>query len=66
MRTNIVIDDELLEEAMRLGGAKTKKELISKALKEYVRTYRQKNLLDLKGSLEFREDYDYKSLRQGG
>ncbi|MFW5931418.1 MAG: type II toxin-antitoxin system VapB family antitoxin [Desulfosalsimonas sp.] len=66
MRTNIVIDDELLEEAMRLCGAKTKKELISKALKEYVRTYRQKNLLDLKGSLEFREDYDYKSLRQGG
>ena len=65
MRTNIVIDDELLKEAMKLSGARTKKELIASALREYVRSRRQKNLLELDGSVEFRDGYDYKSLRQG-
>ena len=65
MRTNIVIDDELLKEAMQLSGARTKKELIALALREYVRSRRQKNLLELDGSVEFRDGYDDKSLRQG-
>ncbi len=65
MRTNIVIDDELLQEAMKLSGARTRKELIAAALEEYVRSRRRKNLLELEGGIEFRDGYDYKSLRQG-
>jgi len=65
MRTNIVIEDELLDEAMKLSGARTKKELIATALREYVRSRRQKNLLELEGAVEFQDNYDYKSLRRG-
>jgi len=65
MRTNIVIDDKLVEEAMILSGAKTKKELISKALREFVTTRKRLNLLDLDGKIEFEKAYDYKGLREG-
>ncbi len=65
MRTNIVLDDALVEEAMILSGIKTKKELISKALREFVTTRKQLNLLDLDGKIDFSEAYDYKSLREG-
>ena len=65
MRTNIVIDDKLMEEAMILSGAKTKKELISNALQEFVTTRKRLNLLDLDGKIEFEKTYNYKVLREG-
>ncbi len=65
MRTNIVLDDALVEEAMILSGAKTKKEVISNALREFVITRKRLNLLDLDGKIDFSEAYDYKSLREG-
>ena len=64
MRTNIVLDDEIVEEAMKISGARTKKELISRALKEFVKTRKRMNLLDLEGKITFRRDYDYKKLRE--
>jgi Arc/MetJ family transcription regulator len=65
MRTNIVLDDTLVEEAMILSGAKTKKELISNALREFVTARKRLNLLDLDGKIKFSEAYDYKRLREG-
>lgn len=65
MRTNIVLDDALVEEAMNLSGAKTKKELISNALRELVTSRKRLDLLDLDGKIEFSEAYDYKKLREG-
>jgi len=65
MRTNIVLDDKLVEEAMILSGAKTKKEVISHALREFVTTRKRLNLLDLEGKIEFENAYDYKGLREG-
>jgi Arc/MetJ family transcription regulator len=65
MRTNIVIDDQLIEEAMRVSKAKTKKDLINFALEEYISNHKKKNLMDLKGKIEFDEKYDYKSMREG-
>ena len=47
MRTNVVIDDELINEAIRLSGIKTKKEVISFALQELVAARKRENLLDL-------------------
>jgi Arc/MetJ family transcription regulator len=65
MRTNIDLDDELMAEAFRFSRAKSKKELIHLALREFVENRRRHNLLDLAGKIEFAEGYDYKQLREG-
>ena len=64
MRTNIVLDDELVEEGFRYSGVKTKRELIQLALREFVENRRRLNLLELEGKIEFAEGYDYKSMRK--
>jgi len=65
MRTNIIIDDELMQKAIIISGLKTKKDVVEKALQEFVASHSQKNLSDLRGEIEFANDYDYKSLREG-
>lgn len=63
MRTNIVLDDDLLAEAARLSGIKTKKELVHEALRVFIASKKRRNLLDLRGRIEFAPDYDHKALR---
>jgi Arc/MetJ family transcription regulator len=63
MRTNINLDDQLVEQAFKFSQARTKKELIHEALEEFVENRRRLNLLDLEGRIEFAEGYDYKQLR---
>ena len=63
MRTNIVLDDQLVAEAQALTHIKTKRELIDKALREFVANRKQLDLREIKGIKELREDYDYKSTR---
>jgi Arc/MetJ family transcription regulator len=65
MRTNIDLDDDLLAEAARLSGIKTKKELVHQALLVFVAVKKRKSLLDLAGRIEFAPGYDYKALRGG-
>ena len=65
MRTNIDIDDALISEAFKYSGARTKKELIHQALKEFVENRRRLNILELKGKIKFAERYNYKSMREG-
>ncbi|MCL1816580.1 MAG: type II toxin-antitoxin system VapB family antitoxin [Clostridiales bacterium] len=65
MRTNIVIDDELMRQATIISGLKTKKDVVEKALREFVIANSVRNLTDLRGKIEFSSDYDYKSLREG-
>ncbi len=65
MRTNIVLDDEIVKTAFRYSKAKTKKELINEALKELITSRQRLDLRDLRGKIEFRTDYDYKKLRRG-
>ena len=64
MRTNIVIDDALLEEAFSVSKARTKKDLVHEALQELIRIKRRKNMTELAGSIEFHEGYDHKKLRK--
>ncbi|HEY9420934.1 MAG TPA: type II toxin-antitoxin system VapB family antitoxin [Thermoanaerobaculia bacterium] len=64
MRTNIVLDDDLIAEATRLTGIKTKKDLVHEALRVLVATRKRKSLLDLKGKIEFAPGYDHKALRE--
>ena len=63
MRTNIVIDDIIMQKAMDISKLKTKKEVVEKALQEYVANHSRKNLLELFGKINFADDYDYKALR---
>jgi len=66
MRTNIVLDDQLVDEAFRYAeNISTKKDLIEIALKEFVKNRKSKNLKDLKGKISFADDYDYKRMRIG-
>jgi len=64
MRTNVVLDDKLVEEAFKYSETiGTKRELLETALHEYVATRKRKNLNDLRGKILFRDDYDYKAMR---
>ncbi|WP_096233505.1 type II toxin-antitoxin system VapB family antitoxin [Thermoanaerobacterium sp. RBIITD] len=64
MRTNIVIDDKLIEKALKITRIKTKKEIVNIALKELIENHKRKNLMDLKGKIQFDENYDYKKMRE--
>ena len=65
MRTNIVLDDELVREAFKYSdNIKTKRDLIQTALEEYVSIRKRKDLRELRGKITFQEDYDYKALRE--
>jgi len=64
MRTNIVLDDQLVAQAMECTKAKTKKELIALALHELVESRTRRNLADLRGKVQFAKGYDYKAMRK--
>ncbi|MDO8251799.1 MAG: type II toxin-antitoxin system VapB family antitoxin [Rhodoferax sp.] len=63
MATNLALDDSLIEEARQLGGQRTKKDVVTQALQEYVQRRKQLKLLDLFGTVEYDEGYDYKAQR---
>ena len=64
MATNLGIDDRLLEEALRIGGERTKKEVLTQALREYVERRKQGRILDLFGKVEFDPRYDDRRQRR--
>jgi len=64
MRTNIVIDDKLIEEAMRMLNIRTKKEVVDVALKRLVQQEKRREIKRLKGNVDWDDEYDYKSLRR--
>ena len=64
MPTNLAIDDELLEEALRVGGRRTKKDTVNEALREYIQRRQQAKIVDLFGKVEFTPGYDYKKQRR--
>jgi len=58
MRTNIVIDDRLMSEALKLSGAKSKREAVELGLRTLVRIRRQEGLRKLRGKLHWEGDLD--------
>jgi Arc/MetJ family transcription regulator len=56
MRTNVVIDDELMAEALHSTGLKTKKAVIEEALRTLVRLRKQEQVRSLRGKLEWEGD----------
>jgi Arc/MetJ family transcription regulator len=63
MATNLAIDPALIERALVLSGARTKKQAVTLALEEFIARRRQRGLLELMGKLEWDSSYDYKSER---
>lgn len=57
MATNLAIDEELIEEARRVGGHPTKGRAVTVALEEYVARHKQLKLLELFGTIDFDEEY---------
>ena len=63
MATNLEIDNELIQEALRLGGHRTKRAVVEAALQEYVQRRKQLTVTELFGTIEYEDDYDYKEQR---
>ena len=64
MPTNLALDDNLIIEAQKLGGHKTKKDAVNQALKQYIQFKKQLRVMKLFGQIEFDSSYDYKKQRR--
>ena len=64
MRTNIVIDDDLMDEAMALSKIKTKKAVVETGLRLLVQIKKQEQLKSLRGKLKWDGDLDTMRLDQ--
>jgi Arc/MetJ family transcription regulator len=62
--TNLAVDDNLIEEARRIGRHKNKKEAVTAALVEYVQRRKQLRILKAFGSVDFDPKYNYKAERR--
>ncbi len=63
MRTNIVLDDNLVNRARELTGLKTKRAIIDEALRTLIRMHEQKSVRELRGKLNWEGDLN--KMREG-
>ena len=63
MASNLALNDKLLNQAMKIGNLRTKRETVNLALQEFIQRRKQKRILDLAGKIVFREDWNYKKDR---
>lgn len=63
MATDLAIDPELLDHALKVGGEATKKATVTLALQEFIARREQAKILDLVGALEWDDSHDYKGER---
>ena len=63
MRTNVVIDDKLMRDTLRVTGLKTKREAVDQALRTLLRLSRQAEIRRFRGKLDWRGDLD--AMRSG-
>lgn len=61
--TNLSLDPELIERALQVSGERTKKAAVTRALEEFIARRKQKQLIELMGTLEWVTSYDYKGER---
>lgn len=63
MATNLAIEPKLLERALEISGERTKTATVTLALKELIARREQSRVLELFGTLDWDESYDYKAER---
>jgi Arc/MetJ family transcription regulator len=64
MATNLAIDDQLLLEAQRVGGHRTKKATVTEALQEYIQHRKEARIVEMFGTVNFDPKYDYRKQRR--
>jgi len=64
IRTNIELDEDLLEQAARLTGIRTRRLLVHEGLRALVALTRRRPLSALRGKIQFDRNYDYKAARE--
>ena len=64
MPTNLAIDDRLLQEALTVGGHRTKRETVNEALREFIQRRQRLGLAKLVGRVDYDPRYDYKKERR--
>lgn len=63
MATNLAINDNLILEAKKISGYRTKKEAVTEALQEYIQRRKQIEIGNLFGKIDYEKGYDYKKGR---
>ncbi len=63
MATNLALDPDLLDRAVAVGGERTKKDTVTRALEEYIARRERVGFLDLFATIDWDPDYDYKAER---
>ena len=63
MATNLALDDRLLNQAVAVGGLKTKKDTVTLALKESTQRRESEQVIAAFGTIDFDDSYDYKAER---
>ncbi|MFQ4146174.1 type II toxin-antitoxin system VapB family antitoxin [Chlorogloeopsis sp. ULAP02] len=63
MTIYLQIDEALIQEALALGNQQSERDVVEQALREYVQRRKQLKVLDLFGTIDYDEDYDYKQQR---
>lgn len=63
MRTNIELNDDLIAQAQRFSGLRTKREVVDAALREFVARHRQQQILSLAGEGLIDPAYDVRQMR---
>ena len=64
MATNLALDDRLIEQAVKAGGHRSKREAVTAALREYVKQKKRHGIYELVGNVDYYDDYDYKAARR--
>ena len=63
MKANLVINQTLLEQALRIGGLETENETVNTALEEFIEKRAGEEVIPLFNTVEYDDDYNYKILR---
>jgi len=64
MATNLALDDKLIQEAVKAGNHKTKREAVNAALSEYVKRRKRLGIIKMFGTVDYDPRYDYKLARR--
>ena len=65
MATNLALDDDLIEEARKAGGHKTKKDAVTAAIKEYIQRRKQRKITAEFGTIDFDPEFNHKAVAVG-
>ena len=63
MATSLAIDPDLLDRALQASGERTKKAAVTRALEEFIARREQRRIVDLAGTMDWDDAYDYKADR---